>query len=350
MNDFSIGRKAARAAAFALLALAVPVLAAEGEKPSAEQLEQAALEYRRETIRSGRLTLESVPEPREGQENLVPLTSYTGFEYRIVFDGDRIRFGWQGQHPDRVAPDIDWVILSDGMYISDPGRKFAVRRGRQSDYEDIREHFQVFDPRALGMSTASPPRLADPRFGGPLSRAGRRATAVTRDDIGGVSAWRIDYDLAEIPEGSRVSAATASVWIAPGQGNGAVRAVERFTVGGMTHVAEVRSILKEYPEGGIWYPVETTTSETDGKKRVAGNTVRVVKAEFNVPVDPVEFTLEGLGLEPGRTVLDGNELMRWRGKPSAGTGKGSVGASKETSGTADASREGTDASDDALKS
>ncbi len=293
-------------------------LVADEPAPSAEQLERVALDYRRHTFDRGYVHLHRLREERDKQKNLV-LESVS--EHRLLFDGDAIRYGRNGRHPKGTEwGQIDWVILSQGKYIEDARRDLAIRVDLQSEYENIREHFQAFHPRALGMSLNSISSLVEDDLGRLLNRTDRRATAVARDEVEGVATWRIDYELTK-PLGE-LEGWAAAVWIAPGQGNGLIKAEERFKLGPTRHRFEVRSKLKQYPQRGVWYPSETEVSQIDDGEVYSRERVTVKEAEFNIPIDPDEFTLKGLDLAVGRKIIDSSEGpargLDWDGEKAVG--------------------------------
>ncbi|MGC1275935.1 MAG: hypothetical protein WBC44_19695 [Planctomycetaceae bacterium] len=303
------------------LALIAPLFSASDAfaadvQDTARRLEQQALDYRRDRFDSGKVTLIHVSEEQDENGRFAIDTT---FEYVIIFDGHSLKHGQHGKRPKGKWGPLNWRILQGEKFIWDPQRDMSVLVAPQSEYvqESVQEHHNLFLPQTLGMSVNPPSSLAEDGLGRLLNRTNRLPTAVTQDEVDGVPARRIDYSRAGFE-----AVWKASVWIAPDQGHGLIRAVENFTIEGVEHAVEVRSKLKQYPDGGIWYPTETVTTMVDDGKLFYRDTVTVKEAEFNRPIDPDEFTLKGLNLEVGRLIVDRSEgLPRgldWDGEKAVG--------------------------------
>jgi hypothetical protein len=70
-------------------------------------------------------------------------------------------------------------------------------------------------------------------------------------------------------------------------------------------------------QAGVWLPETFTNTDRrkapDGSARTTTRRVQFVASELNRPVDPVEFTVEALGIKPGTRVTDHitNRLYQW---------------------------------------
>lgn len=281
------GFSAVFAAGF-IVSFAVATLAQERED-SATMLERQVLKYRKESFQRGHVVLHCINRSKSNQE--------TEFEFDITFDGEKLRFDrksrllgsstWAG--PERFA------VTKTG-YIEDIGPELVITTGRRTT-EDARPYVNtVFDPRSLGMTVAGTAGMIHGGVGDLVGRADRDDPTVTSDRVGGLETRRLDY---RFKSGSDVS-----IWIVPNQGFSVVRAEVRREGPGGSFMQSVVSDMKQYQEGGIWYPSRSKQELSVNGEWQERQVITVTEAEFGIPVDQRIFTLAGFDLTPGQVVQD----------------------------------------------
>ena len=277
------------------------VVRAQDALPSVEEVERKVLNYR-ESIDTGHVVFNAITSDNSNESQRM--------RYTVTFDRDLIRFSWVGG----VKGTDGWgpphvTTIAENEYFSNYPPPVSVTIDFKSRVPKIREHYQVLDPRALGMDVNSLSSIPTRGLVGLVNRADRSKPEISNADFEGQATWLIKY----VTFGGQY----VQIWIAPDQGYGLVHAETKFdSPRGLLHFS-VTSKLKKYSEGDIWFPSRIENRSTIDGKPNAQQIVEVEQAEFNAKVDPETFTLAGLGLEVGRPISDrrGNgHAQVWDGK------------------------------------
>jgi hypothetical protein len=126
--------------------------------------------------------------------------------------------------------------------------------------------------------------------------------------VRGEKAWRIDYR----PE-PRVRVA---IWVAPEYGNNPVRLeTERELEAGGKASNVVDSEYVRTRPGNHWFPKRVIFRQSLRGELQVDQVAIVEKAEFNIPIEAKTFSIQELGLPPGRNVMERplNRMMIWDG-------------------------------------
>jgi hypothetical protein len=92
------------------------------------------------------------------------------------------------------------------------------------------------------------------------------------------------------------------VRIVPEMGFAIVSAESNFRLGDKAIVSRMDAKYQKW--GETWYPKKIDHQYVKLGKLEHRETITVTSAEFGVPIEPSTFTIEGLGLAPGRDVTD----------------------------------------------
>ena len=219
------------------------------------------------------------------------------FEYRIEFDGESIRFDWRG----RTLGHKRWGgwhqhVVTPSYYLRDYPNGTSVHKGRISDYKNVRQTYQIFHPRTLGTSLNTY-TLAENGLHGLIGRSGRSEFAVAKEKLLGKDAVKIEFVLA-----SPLISPKQIVRIVPEMGFAIVSAESNFRLGDKAVVSRMDAKYQKW--GETWYPKKIDHQYVKLGKLEHRETITVTSAEFGVPIESSTFTIEGLGLAPGRDVTD----------------------------------------------
>jgi hypothetical protein len=273
-----------------------------GEVPSSEELERAAVQYRVQHIKRGSVRMHVTDSGRMNNERL----------YEITFDEKRIRQVLRSRPPG--APDwgkADKIVVTPDNYIMDDEASptpVAVYLGSSKDYVSPRQHLRALNIQALGMHTSGVNNLHSTHLESILNRSDRTNPVVRLDPQGGVEAWRIDFSKTPKQDGVNTE---ISCWIAPRQGYGVIRIEARSNHSGRKATGVLECKLKQYPNDNVWFPSKMTRTVTMDGAVTARQVATVEEATFGGEVDEKAFSLTGLGLEPGREVLDASSGQAW---------------------------------------
>ncbi|MBY0231661.1 MAG: hypothetical protein K2W96_20440 [Gemmataceae bacterium] len=286
------------AVAASLLALAKR--AAADPLPPPEAAEQAALRERA-AISEARIVLEvSIRDESEGGARAV--------EKRMWLSGDSLR---SDTHLKKGEKDEQRLIVCvpcerPDSYLSTrllvgQGHANVIALGPMSP--GIRSKAMVTDPRTLGLL---PIRLGVHHGHTLQSFIPPDRAAPTIKETG----WKGKRCL--VIESKLNDGGSRSAWVVPEWGHGVVRVEIRSTSDGKAHVASTESELAQHGPSKTWYPASTVYEESVDGKVAAREEVTVREAEFG-PVDPVAFTIKGLGLPKGTPIQDKRRLLVWNG-------------------------------------
>lgn len=301
-----------RVPAFVIAFCLISVSAASAQPPdtpdTAREIVAQANEVK-EAINSGRITYKEIS----------GTTAKTEARITVVFDEDLIRTERAGGTPGAAASDTRQGGIRNGSL-------WTQYTGAGSDPANWRVHSEVFDPGEESEATAAnyDPRLfrvgAFPRTWAPRTRirelmtlssiltmeplvgqtptgdvllAGKRKRPFEAEVVFEVDERRA-WSLVNVQVSRRVPLADGSV--------------ERWV-----HKAAIEPA--QY--GMTWFPARYVwTKEVDGRVKQRYELV-TLDAEFNIDIDPVEFTLKGIkGLPAGVKVtrnFEGSETRTWNG-------------------------------------
>jgi hypothetical protein len=102
-------------------------------------------------------------------------------------------------------------------------------------------------------------------------------------------------------------------WLAKNKGGFPVY-IEVHTGKGEQHYSRSINVKLKLYEPNVWYPSEVVFRIRMGGQLVTEEVLTVEDAEFEQSVPDSAFTLEGLNLPKGRTVLDGPKVRVWSGE------------------------------------
>ncbi len=264
--------------------------APETPLPTASEVEDRCTSYIRDHLQSGFVRLRLA--------HMLPANGRSEFRYEMTFAGERLRRDWWWN---REFGDGEWrgpqkLIITETEYIEVNGPGVSTTAAPVSDYdgpEGVRRQFGAFDPPLLGTNVSG---LATWETEGQLlHRADRNNPTVSEESLDGLHTFRVNYVL---ERGSDVT-----VWYAPEQGYGVIAAEMKTKSPRGVALPSIRIERKQYPAGGVWYPLKMVIQHRMDGQLLEDRLVTVEDAKFG-PVDEAAFTFARLGLQPGEQVLD----------------------------------------------
>ena len=230
------------------------------------------------------------------------------FEYRTVFDGQRIRCDVSCRLPalsnagDDAASSVvrRCVYTKDALFryikVNSPGGSSKVVYKREPNVRDLALFWRDrIDPRLIGVVPADPLVLHGASLESFLGLSDRRNTSVERQRVADLETWRIEC---ECSDRSR-----RRMWIAPSQNYSIVRAIIVPGSGGGSLLDRIECENREYGSPGVWYPRRVCYERFVDGKFYYEVVLTVQKARFNQPVDEAVFTLAGMDIPEGTRVI-----------------------------------------------
>jgi hypothetical protein len=167
-------------------------------------------------------------------------------------------------------------------------------------------HQELSDPRQLGFCLLPHGRLRKHGLDYTVGSTDRKDVRLEEGEHAGQKAW--------VVRATTISGgADLRVWILPTRGHTVGRIEARGEYKGKPWATTLESDLQEYDH--VWFPRKYTYREAihavHPDKPMAEQTVEVLSAEFNRPIDPKVFTLAGMNAAPGTPVVAANEPMRF---------------------------------------
>jgi len=296
------------------------VEAAPVSAPAPAEVEEKALAARRAIV-SGELRIKAErwkmqPQRRKAYDE----------ELTVFFDRDKVRLERQqflppvGNAADGtaektvyVADDKEFMFYSNVLASLDPriaaktaldktvgkeflaeGRPVMASKGRL-DQMGGHAH-RVFDPRTIGMLPMTLGALPLSRLDLLLTRPDRKSTSTREDSIGGEPVQRVEYE--------RKDGCWLRAWISPAKNYSVLRMeiADKREDGQWLTSIECRP--KAHDDGAVWFPESVTARKHRNGELMEEEIATIRSAAFNQPVDPTLFTLEGLGMPPGRMIQD----------------------------------------------
>ena len=254
------------------------------ELPSAEAIGRMSVEYRVNRCSSGSVKLHVY---NEGA------TQSNEFLYEITRSGKRFRQIMRSKLPGNT----NWSyattqIITSSNIIEDNQPDTAVLIKKLTARPD--EDLLILDFRSLGMVMGGTSFLHKYPIDAFHNRsAAKQPAAVAAEKRDGLQYLRVDT----VGESSDVK-----IWYSPSQGYSVARMEVRIRGPKSTRQEVTESTLQQYPNGA-WYPAKVIfTQSVDGVvKRL--QRIETVSASFG-DIDESVFSLNGLDLSPGRTVID----------------------------------------------
>lgn len=229
-----------------------------------------------------------------------------GKTYYLWLDGDKLRADVVksgGKPPkDAMEPDQRKTFCRN-----------CLQPGHTTSYSYPRSTVSTVPNSAKGASSAGPfSDLIDPRLLGVVLDSAQSMSfrdlnqiLASKDRKGaGVETVRQGNEEFYLVTAKTLKAgADVRIWIAPAKGNMVSRIEASGLNDGKPWVYSIESELRSDAASGVWYPARLTHKRVAAGKTEVEETVKVLHAEFNKPIDPVIFTLEGFKLPVGVPVL-----------------------------------------------
>lgn len=306
----SLHRRSVACAPLALFVSAIsflnPIRADEGAStaaiPTLRELEQNVLANCGDAIHSAMVELLLDDSPSETERKAVIWLS--GEKYRLDRTGrNKGMTGWGSTAR---------LVLGDACFIRDEVPRVLVEissRGPATTAQ-IRESYGLYDPRYLGFTPGGVSNIALSGYGFLIGRADRGEVSVAAEQLGSIKTWRLSF--------TTLDGSDIKYWVAPGMGYRPIQISSIARNGKQQVEFHTRAELKYYLDGKVWYPSKVESSMRVDGEVVKQNNIIVTKAQFNCEIDPKIFTVAGLGLEPGRRVVDDTNkperLLLWNGE------------------------------------
>lgn len=230
------------------------------------------------------------------------------FEYRTVFDGQRIRCDVSCRLPalsnaaDDAASSVvrRCVFTKDALFryikVNSPGGSTDVVCKREPNTPAPSLFYRdKIDPRLIGVVPSDPLVLHSASLESFLALSDRRNTSIERQRVGDLETWRIEH---ERSDRSRIR-----MWIAPSQDYSIVRVVIVPEWGGGSLLDRIECENREYGSPGVWYPHRVCYERFVDGEFYYEVVLTVQKARFNQPVDEKVFTLAGMDIPEGTRVI-----------------------------------------------
>lgn len=280
--------------------------AALGNPPSAADLQRECVSYRETTTREGHIEFQTTTYDRD-DGSLSP----TVVNFRIWTSGNRLRLDRNQQEPDGKSGGWATYIVSPPNYFWIPEGEFEGVEAPEAEFRNQKGgaigHFSLFHPRWIGMGINDESLMEiEPlaRFVNPGLHGVQYAVAADRID--GVDTWRASREV-EFPSdqpGLPANKGEIVMWFAPSEGGSLVKQESREYSPSATRVMSMSASMKQYPPKGFWFPAEVVRTTSANGQPSKQRILKVTAAEFGIPPDPAIFTINGVGLQKGKTISD----------------------------------------------
>lgn len=280
--------------------LALRQAASAAPKPDAAEVEQMAVRQRA-SIREGRVTLDVVEHEADGKVKK--------YEARMWLSGESMRSDFNHPQKEKGASRLISCVPCE----------------RPSHYLNARFVTGFEKPQAvmlgpLNARTRATAEVCDLRTVGllPISLGilyGHQVRDIIAVDRMPPTARETEWNgrRCQVVESRTKDGGTRAVWVVPDYEHSIVRAELRGTSSGKPYLYSVESQLQQYGPRNTWYPKTVRFENRVDNKVVAREDISVREADFG-NVDPVTFTIQGLGLPAGTVVSDGKSSRVWDGK------------------------------------
>lgn len=272
----------------------------EGPLTSGLDLENHAKAVR-QALESGTVeTVSTLKQGVKGNQKVLYL------EYCVSFQGDKLRFDRkESKTNERIddplghAPTHKYVLAGGKCYshtdkLSPQGRRLALTI---KDLRKSADPLDIFDPRLIGMLPCDTTILHGMNLGDFLGRKDIVDSTVTTEMRDGQRIFRVDN--------SYRNGRKTRMWFAPQQGDSLVRAESEFVHPKDGKVIDsIECDMKQWNAGGVWFPGKVLYKRSLNGDVGIEELLTVKKAEFNIPVDESVFTLAGMDIPPGTSVVE----------------------------------------------
>jgi hypothetical protein len=168
----------------------------------------------------------------------------------------------------------------------------------------------ILDPRLLGLVPVSAPNLSSERLDAMLTRPDRVGSKVVADRWQDQACWRVEFDT--------LKGVKVRLWIVPAWGHGVAKVDITFVGPPNTVSAEsVESEFARFGAAGIWFPKKCHYRQTVNGKLIDQEVVEVTVKSLNQPIPAVVFTLAGMDIPKGTSLVVGGkrpDILRWDGQ------------------------------------
>jgi len=309
-RPINLGRKVSLSFAAALIPL-IHSGVATAEVPDVASLLRSVVESRR-AIETGELRYRLTKKDADPDE---AITFDVAFDYRdgkqrLRYDTTRrkarIFLGGEQLHVPPSAPGfVERLVRTDDLMLyycpdeyTSGYRCAATIQGRgKGNNEQVPYWNEMTDPRVLGLTAEIYGHLYLSSLDDVLSRIKSEETTSAEETPTEKEPRRL-ICLRARPRAN----VSCSIWIAPEQGNSIVR-YESHVEGEKGFVSTMEADVENAGEK-IWFPKSITVRRTRGNEVLMVEQLKVIRCKFNHDVDPRLFTLAGLDLRAGTSVME----------------------------------------------
>jgi hypothetical protein len=278
--------------------------------PSAETIEQAAVNQRR-ALKSGDVTIRY-----QSERWIKPI-------WRIDVT-ERIRFAQEKTRIDSWEPqgklDYDFRSTCRNCEKENSWLTFVKKGPNHVGAVEVKPITPnqppsfLYDVRLLGIAGGDHFTIMNRNFNTILGMTDRDKPSLERSTWKGQEAWLIKYTK------PRLRGQMVRIWIVPGMGHSVARMeVEGTSVSkdGTYHYLSLdESELRQYGEKGVWFPASRLHELKYDGKLVARELAEVKEAVFNEPLPPDTFNFSGMDLAQGAKIVGlekSGRVLTWDG-------------------------------------
>jgi hypothetical protein len=274
------------------------------EFESAAELEEVVLEARR-AIRDGSYDVTCVTTGPKVERFEVGVRCEFDFA-----DDDRLRFEWSQPAPKLIAAGKPLTVVSNGgksfTRIIVAGNRllqwspdeFSEPTSLAATVRSFGAHGErIFDPRVLGTSAESFGHVWRCKLNHLVPSGEQRllVTPVTKDTIAGRPVLKVEV------ADDRVC---TTFCVSPEENYSIVYFEVAATIDGKTMISSIACKNKHCEPANVWFPETIDYSRKLDGQLLFEERISIRDAKFNVGVDSESFTVAGLGLRNGTSVLD----------------------------------------------
>ncbi len=162
---------------------------------------------------------------------------------------------------------------------------------------DAIEYKLVMHPWRFGLITANFGGQYDLDFEDDIAPPDQRDITIEEDLELGSRCWKLTF--------RRDNGHIVTTWFDPSRGMNVCKIVKTGVTKFGRFVASVTSKLKHYPRAGIWYPEEVVYRGVMNNDELDASLEKLVvtRADFNIEIDPVQFTAKALEAPPQTLII-----------------------------------------------
>lgn len=224
--------------------------------------------------------------------------------YEISFEGTSLRADVEGSAGNnRYASQR---VVTDHSFIRGNGSDKAVQLFGETTRP--KNSLEVPDPRFLGIIVWHFESINQFGYEKHFLRPDRFELRATERVLEGQRTLAVSYQT-KTPSGRTLE---TEYWLAIERENQPVL-ISVKSPGQSATVRSIQVTLDQYGPAGVWFPRTVTYRKEKNGSLIAEEVVEVESAAFGADLPAEEFTIAGLGLEPGTTVNSDGQPMTWTG-------------------------------------